>query len=209
MTARSRRRRQSARLYSSPPLAVVALLAVGLLTWQLEASARLTLLWLVQVGVLLATSKDRPLELGYRPADVGRGVLVGAVPALAILLLAGGLLRTVAGRFYPGSDAVAIFQQAVLIAAPVEELFFRGFVQERWNIWAGVIGYALLGVVCVLPTAVEFPLVLLLVAGGWTGLGLLFAYVRRLYGLAAAVAAHACVATLVLVLPLALADLGL
>ncbi len=209
MTARSRRRRKSSWLSLNPPLALILLLAVGLITWQLDTRARLTLLWLVQIGVLFAAVGTRPLNLGYRLADVGRGALVGAVPALVILLLAGGLMRAVVGKLYPGSDTVAVFQQAVLIAAPVEELFFRGFVQGRWNTWAGVIGYALLGVVCVLPATFEFPLVLLLVAAGWTGMGLLFAYVSRLYGLAAAVAAHVCAATLALVVPMALADLGL
>lgn len=210
MTARSRRRRRKpSRLSLSPQLALTILLAVGLVTWQLDTHVRLTLMWLVQIVVLLVIVGRKPPKLNYRLEDVGRGALVGAVPALVILLLAGGVTRTVAENLYPGSDTAAVFQQAVLIAAPVEELFFRGFVQERWNAWAALVGYALLGVLCFLPTALQFPLVLLTVAFGWTALGLLFAYVSRVYGLAAAVAAHACAATLLLVAPMALGDLGL
>lgn len=209
MTTRSRRRRKQSRLALSPQMALVVLLAVGLITWQLDTHVRLTLMWLVQIVVLFVVFGRKPLSLNYRLEDVGRGTIIGALPALVVLLLAGGFMRTVAGNLYPGSDTAAVFQQAVLIAAPVEELFFRGFVQERWNAWAAVVGYAIMGLLCFLPTTLQFPLVLLMVAIGWTAMGLLFAYVSRLYGLAAAVAAHACAATLLLAIPMALGDLGL
>lgn len=190
-------------------MALVILLVVGLLTWQLSTQVRLTLMWLVQIVVLLAVASTKPLKLNYRSESVARGAIIGALPALVALLLAGGFMRTVAGNLYPGSDTAAVFQQAVLIAAPVEELFFRGYVQERWNPWAAIVGYAVLGVLCFLPTTIQFPLVLLVVVLGWTALGLLFSYVSRLYGLAAAVAAHVCTATLLLAIPMALGDLGL
>jgi membrane protease YdiL (CAAX protease family) len=190
-------------------LALIVLLAVGLVTWQLDTRVRLTLMWLVEIVVLCAAIGRKSLNLNYRPGDVGRGALIGTLPALLILFLGGGLMRSVAGNLYPGSDTAAVFQQAVLIAAPVEELFFRGFVQGRWNAWAGAISYAVLGVLCFLPTTLAFPLVLLLVALVWTGMGFLFTFVCQRYGLAAAVVAHACAATFLLVVPLALRDLGL
>ena len=203
-----RRRRRTPWLSLTPQATLIALLAVGLVTWQLDTRVRLTVMWLVQIVVLFATIGRKPLNLNYRLGDVGRGVLIGALPGLVGLLI-GGFMRNVAGSLYSGSDTAAVFQQAVIIAAPVEELFFRGFVQGRWNAWAGAIGYAVLGVLCFLPTTLAFPLVLLAVVAGWTGLGFLFTYVRWRYGLAAAVAAHACAATLLLVVPMALRDLGL
>jgi len=210
LTARSSRRRRKQSPWSlNPPVALLILLAGGLITWQLDTHVRLTLMWLVQIVVLFVTVGRKPPDLRYKLEDVARGALVGTVPALIILLLAGGFMRTVAGSLYPGSDTAAVFQQAVLIAAPVEELFFRGFVQGRWNAWAAVVGYALLGTLCFLPTTLQFPLVLLTVAVGWTAMGLLFTYVSRFYGLAAAVAAHACAAALLLAAPMALGDLGL
>lgn len=211
MTARiHRRRRRTTWLSLTPQLALIALLAVGLATWQLDTRVRLTLIWLVQIGVLFLAVGRKPLNLHYRLGDVGRGALIGGVlPGLLGLFLAGGYMRAVAGNIYPGSDTAAVFQQAVIIAAPVEELFFRGFIQERWNVWAGAISYAIFGVICFLPTTITFPLVLLLVTMVWTGMGFLFTYVRWRYGLAAAVAAHACAAALLLAMPLALHDLGL
>ncbi|MBU1877540.1 MAG: hypothetical protein KJ734_01190, partial [Chloroflexi bacterium] len=169
MSARSRKRRsQKSGLSLNPPVALAILLAVGLVTWQLDTHVRLTLMWVVQIGVLFVSAGRQPLKLDYRPADMARGTLIGLVPGLLVLLLFSGFMRTLVTNLYPGSDTAAVFQQAVLIAAPVEELFFRGFVQERWNVWAGIASYAALGALCFLPTTLQFPLVLVTVVGGWT-----------------------------------------
>jgi membrane protease YdiL (CAAX protease family) len=205
VTKRRRRSgKRAADLQLDPYLAYLVFAAVGVGTYRLEQDGRLTLLWLVLLGASLVYADQRPIELGYARVRVGQGVALGLLLSVPLVALAMDPLRATTARLYPLGKGTTVFQGLVLVAAPVEEAFFRGVLQQERGLWAAMGLYGLAGTVFFLPIMVSFPIVLLAVIVGMAVLGVVYGYVALRYGLAASMACHATVNLVLLVLPVAL-----
>jgi membrane protease YdiL (CAAX protease family) len=202
-----RRRRPGKRttdLQLDPYLAYLVFVAVGVGTYRLGQDGRLTLLWVVLLGASLIYADHRPIELGYGRVRVGQGVALGVLFSVPLVALAMDPLRATAARLYPLGRGTTVFQGLVLVAAPVEEAFFRGVLQQERGLWAAMGLYGLAGVIFFLPIMGNFPVVLVAVTVGMAVLGVVYGYVALRYGLVASMACHATVNLVLFVLPVAL-----
>ena len=188
-----RRRRRPARLLLDPYYACLIFAGVGVGTLGIRGPARLVLLWLALLLLSLLYVERRPVQLRYSLGNVGRGAGLGMLLAGSGLLFAFDGLRVTSERLFPMSSGAALFQSLFFVAAPVEELFFRGILQRERGIAITSALYGLAGVVFFLPIAGRFFLVLLAVGVGMGLLGLVYGYVYERYGLAAGMACHAVV----------------
>jgi len=197
---RSQRRSASA-LRLDPYLAYLIFAAVGVGAHQVGQDGRLVLLWSVLLGASLVYADHQPLKLQYALVRVGQGAAVGLVLSVPLLVLATEPLRAMTARLYPLGGSTAAFQGLVLIAAPIEEAFFRGALQEEHGFWAATGLYGLAAAVFFLPGIISFPAVMLAMMVGMTVLGVVYGYVALRYGLAASIACHATVNLALFVLP--------
>ena len=205
MTQRRRRPgRRATELRLDPYLAYLVFVAVGVGTHRMGQDGRLVLLWLVLLGDSLIYADHRPIELQYALTRVGQGAAVGLMLSLPLAILAAEPLRATTARLYPLGSGAATFQGLVLIAAPIEEIFFRGVLQGEHGFWVATGLYGLAGAVFFLPSVVGFPAVLLAMMVGMAVLGLVYGYVALRYGLAASMACHATVNLALFVLPVML-----
>jgi membrane protease YdiL (CAAX protease family) len=204
---RSPKRRTSA-LRLDPYLAYLVFAAVGVGTHQVGQDGRLVLLWSVLLGASLVYADHRPIKLQYALARMGQGAAVGLVLSVPLLILATEPLQAMTARLYPLRGSTAAFQGLVLIAAPIEETFFRGVLQEEHGFWAATGLYGLAAAIFFLPSIVSFPAVLLAMVAGMTVLGVVYGYVALRYGLAASIACHATANLALFVLPLTLGSSG-
>jgi membrane protease YdiL (CAAX protease family) len=205
VTKRRRPNQRAAELRLDPYLAYLVFVAVGLGTYRVGQDGRLVLLWLVLLGAVLIYADQRSLDLQYALARVGQGAAVGLVLSVPLLILVTATLRATAARLYPLGNGTATFQGLVLIASPIEEMFFRGVLQRERGFWAATGLYGLAGAVFFLPSVVNFPTVLVVMVAGMAVLGVVYGYVALHYGLAASIASHATVNLILFVLPMVLA----
>jgi membrane protease YdiL (CAAX protease family) len=196
-----RRRRRSAKLPLDHYYACLIFAGVGVGTLGIRGQARLVLLWLALLLLSLLYAERRPVQVRYSMGNVGRGAGLGALLAVSVFLFAFDGLRATSERLFPMGSGASLFQSLFFVAAPVEELFFRGVLQRERGIAAASVLYGLAGIVFFLPLAGQFFLVLLAVGVGMGLLGLVYGYVCERYGLAAGVACHAVVNVALLFIP--------
>ena len=209
MTQRRRKPRgRAAALRLDPYLAYLVFAAVGVGTYRLGQDGRLVLLWLVLLGASLIYADHQPIEFQYALTRVGQGTAVGLVLGVPLAILAAEPLRATMARLYPLGNGTATFQGLVLVAATIEETFFRGVLQREHGFWAATGLYGLAGAVFFLPIVVSFPAVLVTVMAGMVVLGVVYGYVGLRYGLAASIACHATVNLVLFALPKILDSLG-
>ena len=185
-----RRRKRPAKLPLDPYYACLIFAGVGVGTLGIRGPARLVLLWLTLLLLSLLYVERRPVQMHYSLGNVGRGAGLGALLAVSLLLFASDGLRITSERLFPMGSGASLFQSLFFVAAPVEELFFRGVLQRERGIVTASVVYGLAGVVFFLPIAGRFFLVLLAVGVGMGLLGLVYGYVYERYGLAAGIACH-------------------
>ncbi len=207
MTKRRRPQKHTAELRLDPYLAYLIFAAVGVGTYRVGQDGRLLLLWLVLLLTSLIYADRRPIELQYTLTRIGQGAAVGLVLSIPLVMLAVEPLQATTARLYPLGNGVVMFQGLVLIAAPVEEMFFRGMIQREHGFWAAMGLYGLAGAVFFLPSVVSFPIVLIAVVVGLAVLGVVYGYVTLRYGLAASVSCHATINLVLFVLPATLRSL--
>lgn len=182
-----------------PYFLYLILAAVGIGTALLEQSTRLAIVWTVMVLIGLAYQGYSRIDWRFSLLEIGRGVLVGLVIGVPLLAFLSGQLQAFTERIYGTHDTVLLFYQVCFIAAPAEELFFRGIVQTRKGISISVGLYAVMALIYFVP---EAPLVGCLISFVSMGvLGYLYGYVNERYGLSAAVACHVTIAFLLQVTP--------
>jgi membrane protease YdiL (CAAX protease family) len=206
-----RRRSPSPRatgLRLDPYLAYLLFVAVGVGAHQVGQNGRLVLLWLVLLGASLVYADHGPIKFDYTLTRMGQGAAVGLVLGVPLVIVALEPLRAVTERLYPFGGGASAFQALVLVAAPVEETFFRGVLQGEHGFWAATGLYGLATAIFFLPSIVGFPVVLLAMTVGVTVLGVVYGYVTLRYGLSASIACHATVNMALFVLPLALGSSG-
>jgi membrane protease YdiL (CAAX protease family) len=191
---------------SDPYVTFLVYAVVGLGTWRIELEARLLLLWLVLLGVCLIYAEEKAMAVQYGLVNLGRGAVVGLVISLPLLLLAKDTLKATSARLFPLASQAALFQSLVLLAAPIEGLYFRGYLQRERGLVAAAVLYGLGQGVIFLPGLSGFPVVLIAVIVAMALLGFIYGYVCQLYGLSASVSCHATVNLVLLVLPPALGN---
>jgi len=187
-----------------PYLTFLVFAAVGLGTWRIGGEARLLILWLVLLGVCLIYSEEKAIAMQYGLVNLGRGAVVGLVISLPLLLLANDALKTTSARLFPLTSQAALFQSVVLLAAPIEGLYFRGFLQRERGLVGAALLYGLGQGILFLPGLSRFPAVLAAVVVATALLGFIYGYVCQRYGLSASISCHATVNLILLCLPLVL-----
>ncbi|MGA9350231.1 MAG: CPBP family intramembrane glutamic endopeptidase [Anaerolineae bacterium] len=186
-----------------PYLTFLIFAVIGLGTLRLGMEARLLILWLVLLGICLIYAEGQAIAMQYGLVNLGRGAVVGLVISLPLLLLARDALKTTSARLFPLTSQAALFQSLVLLAAPIEELYFRGFLQRERGLVSAALLYGLGQGVLFLPGLSGFPAVLVAVVVGTALLGFVYGYVCQRYGLSASMSCHATINLVLLFLPLA------
>ena len=187
-----------------PYLTFVVFALVGLGTLRIGREARLVVLWLVLLTICLIYAEEKAISMQYGLVNLGRGAVVGLVISLPLLLLAKDALQSTSTRLFPLSSQAALFQSVVLLAAPIEGLYFRGYLQRERGLVGAALLYALGQGVLFLPGLSGFPAVLAAVVVANALLGFIYGYVCQLYGLSASISCHAVVNLILLFLPMAL-----
>ena len=162
------------------------------------------ILWLVLLGVCLVYAEEKAIAMQYGLVNLGRGAVVGLVISLPLLLLAQDALKTTSARLFPLASEAVLFQNLVLLAAPIEGLYFRGFLQRERGLVIAALLYGLGEGILFLPGLSGFPVVLIAVVVATALLGFIYGYVCQRYGLSASISCHATVNLVLLFLPLAL-----
>ncbi len=188
----------------NPYLTFLVYAVVGLGTLRIEVEARLLILWLLWLGVGLIYADEKAIAMQYGLVNLGRGAVVGLVISLPLLLLAGDALKNTSARLFPLASEAVLFQSLVLLAAPIEGLYFRGFLQRERGLVIAALLYGLGQGVLFLPGLSSFPAVLVAVVVAAALLGFVYGYVCQRYGLSASISCHATVNLVLLFLPLAL-----
>jgi len=199
---RSKKRYSLARL--DPYLTFLVFTVVGLGTLRIGVEARLLVLWLLWLGVGLVYADEKAIAMQYGLTNLGRGVVVGLVISLPLLLLAQDALKTTSARLFPWASQAALFQSLVLVAAPIEGLYFRGYLQRERGLVVTALLYGLGQGILFLSGLSSFPAVLAAVVVATALLGFVYGYVCQRYGLSASMSCHATVNLVLLFLPLAL-----
>ena len=177
---------------------------VGLGTWRIGVEARLLILWLVLLGVCLIYAEEKVVAMQYGLVNLGQGAVAGLVISLPLLLLAHDALKATSARLFPVTSEAILFQSLVLLAAPIEGLYFRGYLQRERGLVVAALLYGLGQGILFLPGLSGFPAVLAAVVVATALLGFIYGYVCQLYGLSASISCHATVNLVLLFLPLAL-----
>jgi membrane protease YdiL (CAAX protease family) len=120
---------------------------------------------------------------------------------LPLLLLAGDVLRNTSARLFPLTGEAALFQNLVLLAVPIEGLYFRGYLQRERGLVVAALLYGLGQGILFLPGLSGFPAVLIAVIVAMALLGFVYGYVCQRYGLSASMSCQATVNLVMLFLP--------
>ncbi len=187
-----------------PYLTFLIFAVVGLGTWRIGLEARLIILWLVLLGICLIYVEEKAIALQYGLVNLGRGAVVGLIISLPLLLLATDTLKTASASLFPLDSQAALFQNLVLLAAPIEGVYFRGILQRERGLVVAALLYGLGQGILFLPGLSGFLAVLVAVIVVMALLGFVYGYVCQRYGLSASISCHAVVNLVLLFLPPAL-----
>jgi membrane protease YdiL (CAAX protease family) len=183
---------------------IYAAVAAGTIT--LDATLRTTILWSVLAVLLLAHIGSQPLTMRYQFSRVQRGALLGLLLTLPLAFLARDVLLTLASSSLGTASGSLLFQRLVFIAAPLEELYYRGYVQRDRGTAEATLLYAIAALLIYWPTTQGFWAVLATMVLGSALLGALFAWVNKRFGLSAAIACHIACNLCLFILPSVLHD---
>jgi membrane protease YdiL (CAAX protease family) len=193
---RNRRRGQDG---LDPYLALLIFAGLGLGMWAIDPQLRLTLLWIALASAVLLYAESGSLDVDYSLLNLGRGALLGLIVSLPLLIFLKDYLHAMAVQLYETRDTLALFHRLVFIAAPIEEAFFRGYLQRERGLLPAVGSYALAGLIYWLP-GTPF-LALLIIVGAMAALGGIYGYVCERYGLTASIGCSMVVYFILMVCP--------
>jgi len=214
-TGKSKTRARSFAL--DPFFSCLIFAGVGLGTLGMRASPRLAVLWVSLLVLWILYREGKSLKLKYEYGEIGRGLLAGVAVGAPLLLLSLRPLATATPILFVGAQQTTleqgigtiVFLTVVLLAPLAEELFFRDILQRELGLWITIALYAAAGLVLFLPTAGQYPVVLLSVVGVWSVLGAMYAFFSERFGFAATLTAHTVVNLFLLYIPAILSYLGL
>jgi hypothetical protein len=190
---------------------------MGLGTLSLNASPRLVILWSTLLGLWLAYREGQSIRVRYEFVDVGRGIGIGLILGLPLLLLSFRVLTTAIPILYVSVDdpsisgvgGTTIFVSLVLLAPLAESLFFHDVVQKERGFWIATVFYAVACVILFLPTAGRYPVVLAAVSGISAILGGVYGLLYDRFNMTTSLAFHSTVNLLLLFMPALLSHLDL
>jgi membrane protease YdiL (CAAX protease family) len=174
-------------------------------------------MWTTLLVLWLAYREGRPVQIEYGYGDLGRGALIGLGVSGPLMLLAFRALTTAIPILFVGLPETSIagvggtttFLSLVLLAPVAEELFFRDVLHRHLGFWLTTALYAAAGLILFLPTAGQYPVVLVAVVGVWSALGVMYSYFFERLGLATTLACHVTINLVLLFLPAVLSHLDL
>jgi membrane protease YdiL (CAAX protease family) len=179
----------------------VVLAGVGLASLRLTHPVRLTLMWLVELAIVLVYAGSGKLRSSYTLLNLGRGLLVGIVVSLPLYLAAPDFFYATASRLYGIADLQVLLERAVFIVPLVEGLYFRGAVQRERGLVTAAVLYGLAQGLIVISAADSYLWVVVAVVLGMIVAGLLYGYVFKRHGLTASIACHTAVSFMLFVFP--------
>jgi membrane protease YdiL (CAAX protease family) len=185
----------------NPYLAFFLLLGVGVATFRLEHQLRLTVLWLLLLGIVLLYAETGRLKASYSLLNLARGALLGLIVALPLYLFVRDFFQGTAVWLYGVSDWQVLLERAAILVPIVEGVFFRGMVQRERSLLDGAILFAVAQGLYVVHAASQFPVVVVSIVLGMGLIGVLYGYLNDRYGLTASIACHAAVNMVLFVLP--------
>lgn len=189
-----------------PLYALLIYLALGLGTWVIgDLETRYTILWvlLIVMGVgLVMVEVSKPpsrIELG----NLAWGIVFGFPVGLLLLVFAPEALSAASAMLFPNVSLPALFQMLVITGPVGETFFFRGGLQARRGIAAGIIGAGLGTLILYLPAGVGTSGLVAVIAVSlfMTVLAGVYSYLRETHGLAAAFVCQITLNVMLLFLP--------
>ena len=185
---------------SDPLFAYLVFAAIALGLWQLNFHLRMAICQLVLVVAVLVSADAEPFEIEYSLLELGRGALIGVIVCVPVLLFFHADIARFVRQLYATPDSTILFQRVVLLAVPIEGLFFRGLLQDRRGLATSTGLYAASGLLYFAPRSPLLALVVVVLAMG--ALGGVYGFVRRRYGLTASMGCQAVASLLLIVLPI-------
>ena len=215
--SRTNSERMEGRFVLDPLFACLIVAGMGLGTVTLGASSRLVILWTTLLALWFVRREGRAFRVEYQFAEVGRGALIGLAVSVPLVLLAFQALATaipilfvsVSQPSLSSAGGTTIFVSLVLLAPVAEGLFFHDVLQRHVGLWLAVGLYAAAGLVFFLPTAGQYPVVLIAVVGVWSALGVMYGYFYERLGLAATLACRFTINLVLLFVPAVLSHFEL
>lgn len=189
-----------------PLYALLIYLALGLGTWVIgDLETRYTILWVLLivmgVGLVMVEASKPPSRIAL--GNLAWGIVFGFPVGLLLLVFAPQALSATSAMLFPNVSLPALFQMLVLTGPVGETLFFRGGLQDRRGIAAGIIGAGLGALILYLPAGVGTSglVYVILVAVFMTVLAGVYSYIRETHGLAAAFVCQMTLNVMLLFLP--------
>ncbi len=166
-------------------------LAIGLTALGPEQrDLRYTILWMVLAGfgvmAWLLGNTTRIQE--DTPENLAWGVAFALIIATPLLAIGGSTLSNAVQLLFAGMSSGTLLAYLVFVVPLSETLFFRGLLQQRRTFWVVALMSSLWGVLMFFPmlNVGRFPAVAALIALALLMLNIIYSYVRRRNGLAAA-----------------------
>ncbi len=194
---------------SDPVFGYLVAMALGIGLMPLipdQIDLRYALVWTVMAGFgvmawLLGTSAriwTESLE------NLSWGVVFGLIVGLPMLMVGGVTLRETAQRLFTGMSLGSVLAFLVFVIPLAETLFFRGVLQEGRSFWLVSILSSLWSFVVFFPMldVRRYPGPVVIIGTALVMMNVIYAYVRRRNGLAAAWLCQIVVHVLLLFLPL-------
>jgi membrane protease YdiL (CAAX protease family) len=214
---RASSRQKRPRLTLDPFFAFAIFVGVGLGTLAVRSSPRLVILWTTLLILWVVYRENKSLKVQYQFTEIGRGALIGLAVSAPLLLLAFRALVTaipilfvsVSQSSVAGVPGTIVFCSLVLLAPLAEELFFRDILQQERGLWLGAGLSAAAGLILFLPTAGQYPVVLVAVVGAWAVLGTMYCFFYERLGFVTTLACHITVNLILLFVPAILGHLDL
>lgn len=155
-----------------------------------DPALRYTVIWGVMAGFgvlswLMGTSARIWTET---PENLGWGVIFGLIIGVPFLMVGGSTLQQTAQRFFINMTPGEALAFLVFVMPLAETLFFRGVLQEQRAFWVVGLLSSLWSVLVFLPMLDirRFPAVTIIIGTALVMMNIIYSYVRRRNGLAAA-----------------------
>ncbi|NWG15413.1 MAG: hypothetical protein HXY41_02145, partial [Chloroflexi bacterium] len=178
---------------SDPVFGYIVTLALGLGLIPLipnNADLRYVILWAVAAGFgVIAWLLGSTTRIGQEtPENLFWGVAFGLIIAVPLLIVGGTALHETARRLFPDMRAGEVLAFLLFVMPLAETLFFRGVLQENRPFWlVGLLGslWSALMFVPMLDVR-RYPAVVMVIVTALVMMNVIYSYVRRRNGLAAA-----------------------